>query len=282
MVEKVSPFYKLLKEEVPINIASGLNETFDSVNKALSNACELAFEEHFPGKQLVLTTDASFRSADYALMIEDNPDQMIHSKRKTYAPLAIETKNLLPRTVKNAHFFAGLPGDLHGISRVYAHFVGSIKTDERLNGQQISHPFLPNKSYSTIFVERKRLCTAFNFKLEHISGSVNTAANFSSRLELIISEKIRLKFREHVQTTPIEMTTSSSDVAEEEQVFFTQADREDGTEELSIQGKEQSWKKATECVANENLCSMKPSIEKFTKIDGKTTSCSMNGIQANG
>ena len=34
MAEKVNPFYKLLKAEVPINITSELNETFDSVNKS--------------------------------------------------------------------------------------------------------------------------------------------------------------------------------------------------------------------------------------------------------
>ena len=32
MAEKLNPFYKLLKREVPINITSELKETFDSVN----------------------------------------------------------------------------------------------------------------------------------------------------------------------------------------------------------------------------------------------------------
>ena len=40
MAEKLNPFYKLLKREVPVNITSELKETFDSVNKALSDACE--------------------------------------------------------------------------------------------------------------------------------------------------------------------------------------------------------------------------------------------------
>ena len=53
----------------------------------------------------------------------------------------------------------------------------------------------------------------FNLKTAHIAGSVNTAADFLSRLELIVTEKIRLKTRENIQTTPIEVTTSSSDVA---------------------------------------------------------------------
>ena len=92
VAEKLNPFHKLLKTEVPINITSELKETFDSVNKALSDACGLALKQPIPGRQLVLATDASFRSAGYALMIEDNPYQKIQSKRKTYAPVAFGSK----------------------------------------------------------------------------------------------------------------------------------------------------------------------------------------------
>ena len=53
MAEKLNPFYKLLETEVPINITSELEQTFDSVNKALSGACELALKQPIPGKQLV-------------------------------------------------------------------------------------------------------------------------------------------------------------------------------------------------------------------------------------
>ena len=95
MVEKLNPFYKLLKTEVPINITSELKETFDSVNKALSDACELAVKQPIPGKQLILMTDASFRSAGYALMIEDNPYHKIQSNRKTYAPWHL-ARNISP------------------------------------------------------------------------------------------------------------------------------------------------------------------------------------------
>ena len=98
--EKLNPFYKLLKTEVPINITSELKETFDSVNRALSDACELALKQPIPGKQLVLMTDASFRSAGYALMIEDNPHQKIQSKRKTYAPVAFGSRIFSPAQLK--------------------------------------------------------------------------------------------------------------------------------------------------------------------------------------
>ena len=92
MAEKLNPFYKLLKTEVPINITSELKETFDSLKKALSDACELALKQPIPGKQFVLMTDASFRSAGYALMIEDNPDQNIQSKRKSMPPWHLAQK----------------------------------------------------------------------------------------------------------------------------------------------------------------------------------------------
>ena len=92
MVERLNPFYKLLKTDVPINIMSELKETFDSVNKALSDACELALKQPTPRKQLELMTDARFRSAGFALMIRDNPHQKIQSKRKTYATVAFGSK----------------------------------------------------------------------------------------------------------------------------------------------------------------------------------------------
>ena len=87
MAKKLNPFYKLLKMELPIDITSELEEKFDSVNKTLSDACQIALKQPIPGKQLALMTDARFKSAGYALMIEDNPDQKIQSKPKMYAPV---------------------------------------------------------------------------------------------------------------------------------------------------------------------------------------------------
>ena len=100
MAEILNPFNKLLKTEVPINITSELKETFYSINKALSDACQLALKQPIPAKQLVLMTDASFRSAGYALMIEDNPDQKLQSKKRTYAPVAFGTTAFSPGQLK--------------------------------------------------------------------------------------------------------------------------------------------------------------------------------------
>ena len=60
--------------------------------------------------------DARFRSAGYALMIEDNPDQKIQSKRKTYAPVAFGSKFFSPVQLKMSIYSKEFFGNLHGIS----------------------------------------------------------------------------------------------------------------------------------------------------------------------
>ena len=121
----------------------------------------------------------------------------------------------------------------------------------------------------------------FNFKIAHIAGSVNTLAIFLSRLEVKVTEKIRLKIWKDIQTTPSEVTTSSPDVADEEQFFFTQANKNDESEEQTPERKEQSRQNAKQWVAEEEPSSLKRSVKEFKKIQGNTTSCSMNGIKAN-
>ena len=96
MVEKFNQFYKLLKTEVTNNITSELMETYYSVDKALSDVCELALKQPVPENYLVFMTEA----AGYALVSEDNPNQKIQSKRKTYGPVAFDSKNFSPAQLK--------------------------------------------------------------------------------------------------------------------------------------------------------------------------------------
>ena len=154
MAEKLNSFYKLLKTEVPMNITSELKETFDSVNKSLSDTCELALKQPIPGKHLVLMTDASFRSAGYALMIEDNPDQKNPIKEEDLRTCRVWIKNCLASTTENVDLFKRIFGKLHGIPRICTHLMGSNENINRLDGQQIRHTILPNQSHSTISLER--------------------------------------------------------------------------------------------------------------------------------
>ena len=280
MADKLHPLYKLLKTEVPINFTSQLKETFDSVNTALSDACELALKQSIPGKQLVLMTDASFRSVGYALMIEDNPDQKIQSKRKTYVPVAFGSKIFSPAQLKMSIYSK----EFLAIYMAFLEFAHTLweatKPTIVLTDNKSVTRFFQTKAIPPSLWNACDYVVQFNFKIAHIAGSVNTAADFLSRLELKVTERICLTIREDVQTTPIEITTSSSDVADEEQFFFTHTDDQHETEEQILQRKEQSRQKAVEWVANQEPSSMKPSIKEFTKIDGNTTAYSLHRIKA--
>ena len=229
MDEKLKPFYKLLKAEVPINITSELKETFDSVNKALGDACKLALKQPIPGKQPVLMTDASFRSAGWALMIEDNPDQKIQSKRKTYAPVAYGSKVFSPAQLKMSIYSK----DFLAIYLAFLEFAHILweasKPTIVLTDNKSVTRFFQTKAIPPCLWNACDYVLQFNFKIGYIAGSVNTAADFLSRLKLKATEKIHLKIREDVQAIPIEVSTSSSNVADAEQFFFTRTDGQDET-----------------------------------------------------
>ena len=185
--EKLLPFYNLLKTEVPISITSEFKEIFDSVNKALSDACELALKQSIPGKQLVLMTDASFRSAGYALMIGDNPDQKIQSKRKTYAPVAFGSKIFSPAQFKMSIY----PKEFLAIYMAFLEFAPILWEATKplivLTDNKSVTRFFQIKAIPPPLWNACNYVLQFNFKIAHIAGSVNTAADFLSRLELKVT-----------------------------------------------------------------------------------------------
>ena len=75
----------------------------------------------------------------------------------------------------------------------------------------------------------------FNVSIAHIPGKNNTAADYLSRLEISPKEKLILKIREDIPTTPIELHVQSAGVSEEEQIFYTEDD--DEIEEQILQRK---------------------------------------------
>ena len=279
--EKLNPFYKLLKTELPISISSELKETFDSVKKSLSDACEIALKQPTPGKQLVLMTDASFRSAGCALMIEDNPDQKIQSTRKTCASVAFGSKVSSPAQLKMSKYSK----EILAIYMAFLEFAHTLwqatKPTIVLTDNKSVTRFFQTKAIPPALWNACDYVRQFNSKIAQIVGSVNGAADFLSRLELKVTEKIRLKIREDIQTTTIEVTNSSSDVADEEHFFFTHTADKSESKEQTLERKERLRQNAMQWAANEESPVLKTGVKEFTKIDGNTTSYSMNGIKAN-
>ena len=229
-------------------------------------------------------TDAGFRSVGCSLMIEDNPDQKIQSKRKTHAPVAFgsnfSSRAQLKMSIYSKEFLA-----IYMACIEFAHILweATKPTIVLTDNQSVTHFFL-TKAIPPALWNACDYVLQFNFKLAHTAGSVNTAADFPSRLELKVTDRIRRKTRENIQTTPIEVATSSSYVADEEQFFFTQADNSDESEEQALERKEQCRQNEMQWVAKQEQSSLKTSVMEFlefTKIDRNTTSYSMNGIRAN-
>ena len=167
-----------MKAEVPINITSELKETFDSVNKALRDACRLALKQPITGKQLVLMTNASFRSAGYALMIEHNPDQKIQTKWKTYAPVAFGSKLISPVQLKMSIYSKDFLAIYIAILES-AHILWETpKPTIVLTDNKSVTRFFQTKAIPPSLWNACDYVLQFNFKIAHIAGSVNTAADF--------------------------------------------------------------------------------------------------------
>ena len=93
-------------------------------------------------------------------------------------------------------------------------------------------------------------------------------------------KKIHLKIRRDVQTTLIEVTASSSDVADEEQFFLAQTNDEGQTEEQTLERREQYRQIATELVGNEELSLLKLNLKELMTIDGNSTLYTINVTKA--
>ena len=112
-------------------------------------------------------------------------------------------RKLFPLTFQDAHVLKNTFGNLHGIYRVRAHFVESIKIDDRLNGQEISHPSFSKKTFLSTLLSACDYVLQFNFKIAHIADSVNTAADFLSRLELKVTGRSASKSGKMYKQCPL-------------------------------------------------------------------------------
>ena len=97
--EKIIGMYELLKAVAKITISEQLVDNFKEINTSLAKACGLALQKHVAGRQHVLMTDASFRASGYALMIEENDERNILSK-KTFASIAFRSRVFPPTQLK--------------------------------------------------------------------------------------------------------------------------------------------------------------------------------------
>ena len=128
-------------------------------------------------------TDASFTAAGYAIMIEDDPNQKLRSRRKPYAPIAFGSKTFNPTQLKMS---------IHA-KEFLAIYLAFSEFGHLMWGSVFPVlVFTDNRSITRFFQTKKippPLCNAcdyvlqYNFVIADVAGAMNTAADFLSRAE---------------------------------------------------------------------------------------------------
>ena len=188
--EKLLGFYELLKADEQIEITEELLDHYKAINAALSQACGLALKQPITGRQYVLMTDASFRAAGYALMIEEDNDKKINSKRKTFDPVAFGSKVFSPAQLKMSIYCKEFLAIYHAFLE-YSHILWEttlptlVMTDKRSVKR-----FFQTKSIPPTLWNAWDYVLQFNFHIMHVPGTQNTAADFLSSIELTPKERV--------------------------------------------------------------------------------------------
>ena len=230
--EKMIGMYELLKADAKITISEELVDNFKAINASLAEACGLALRQPVAGKQYVLMTDASFRASGYALMIEENDDKKLLSKRKTFAPVAFGSRVFSPSQLKMSIYCKEFLAIYHAFLE-YSHILWetTLPTLVLTDNRSVTR-FFQTKTTPPALWNACDYVLQFKFRIMHVAGSQNTAADFLSRLELTPKERIQLKLRDDIITAPIEVNLQSTDVADEEQLFFLPDEEEESEQEI--------------------------------------------------
>ena len=114
----------------------------------------------------------------------------------------------------------------------------------------------------------------FNFHIMHVAGTQNTAADFLSRIDLNPKERVELKIREDITIRPIQVNLQSTDVADEEQLFFLSDETIETEEEILLQ-KEQARQNARD----EETTKIKIAIKETTPIPINKASYTFGAIK---
>ena len=225
--ERLTPFFKLLRETSKFYVPTNLVEGFTNLNQLLENSCQLALKQPLKDKQLIVMSDASFTAAGYAIMIEDDPNQKLQSKRKTYAPIAFGSKTFNPTQTKMS-IYAKEFLSIYFAFVEFGHLMwGStfpviVFTDNRSVTRFFQTKMIPPALWNAC-----DYVLQYNFVIAHVAGSMNTAADFLSRTESNPTEKLEMTIRNDINTKAIEVNIQSSGIVEEEQIYILPDDELD-------------------------------------------------------
>ena len=213
-----------------------LLEQFTEINKALDRCCEFALKQPLPNKQIALMTDASFSAAGYAVLIENDQLEKYSSTRKAFAPVAYGSKTFIPAQLKMSIYAEEFLAIFFAFKEFGHIFWGTPKPVIILTDNKSVTRFFQTKTLPLTLWNACDYVIQFNFTIAHIPGKNNTAADYLSCLEIGPKEKLILRIREDISTTPIELNVQSAGVTEEDQIFYTD-DVEETEEQIWLRKK---------------------------------------------
>ena len=210
----------MLKQTSQFSIPDTILEAFKNLNQQLEQSCKLALKQPIKNKQLISMTDASFTAAGYAIMIEDDPDQKLHFRRKTYAPIAFGSKTFNPTQLKMSIYVKEIPAIYFEFSE-FGHLMwGSVFSVIIFTDNRSVTRFFQTKIIPPALWNACDYVLQYNFVIAHVAGAMNTAADFLSRAESNPTETLELNIRNDVITKATEVNIQSTGVAEEELLYI--------------------------------------------------------------
>ena len=219
-------------------------------------------------------TDASFRASGYALLIEENDERKLLAKKKSFAPVAFGSRVFSPARLKMSIYCKEVLA-IYNAFLEYSHILWetTIPTLVLTDNRSVTR-FFQTKTTPPALCNACDYVLQFIFRIMHVAGSQNTAADFLSRLELRTKEKVQLKLRGDILTSPIEVNLQSSDVADKEQLFFL-PDEEEESEQENFARKALSKQSAQE----EHKKDLSTKVTEVIKIPLISAVCSFGAIK---
>ena len=149
-------------------------------------------------------THAGFSAAGYAVLIEDNPMEKYTSTRKAFAPVAYSSKAFSPAQLKMSIYAKEFLAIFFAFKEFGHTFWGTPTAVIILTDKKSVTRFFQTKIIPPTLWNACDYVIQLNFTIAHIPGKNNTAADYLLRLGFCPKEKLILRIREDISTTPIE------------------------------------------------------------------------------
>ena len=159
----------------------------------------------------------------------------LNYKKKIFAPVAFGSKVISPAQLKMSIYFKELLAIYHAFVE-YSHILGetTLPTLVMTNNRSVTR-FFQTRAISLTLWNACDFVLQFNFHIMLVAGTQNTAADFLSRIDLNPKERVELKIRNDITIRPIQVNLQSTDIADEEHLFFLPDETIETEEEILLQ-----------------------------------------------